>query len=98
MCEEKDKNYISDKYLINYYDNKKLHYENIELVDKLIQNKLRKNISKDKKSQLIYELTSGDYSHHRPLSGIYLQKYLNINLNFPKYIDDIYNLYEVISY
>jgi len=98
MCEEKDKNYISDKYLINYYENKKLHYENIELVDKLIQNKLKKNISKEKKSQLIYELTSGDYSHHKPLSGTYLNIYLNINLNFPKYIEDIYNLYEIISY
>jgi ClpP class serine protease len=98
MCEEKDKNYISDKYLINYYENKKLHYENLDLVDKLIQNKLKKNISKQKKLQLIYELTSGDYSHHRPISGLYLNKFLDVNLDFPKNIDAICKLYEIISY
>lgn len=97
MCEEKDKNYISDKYLINYYENKKLHYENMDLINKLLENKFKKNISKDKKSHILYKLTSGDYSHHLPLSGHYLNKYLDVNLNFPKNIDEIFKIYQIIS-
>lgn len=94
MCESKEHNYISDKYLLQYYENKKLHYENIDMITRLINKKLRKHISKEKKKDLIYELTSGDYTHYKPISGLYLNKYIDINLNMPKNITDIYNIFE----
>lgn len=94
MCESKEHNYISDKYLLQYYENKKLHYENIDMIIRLINKKIRKHISKEKKQDLIYELTSGDYTHYKPISGLYLNKYIDINLDMPKNITDIYNIYE----
>ncbi len=94
MCESKEHNYISDKYLLQYYENKKLHYENIDMITKLINKKIRKHISKEKKQDLIYELTSGDYTHYKPISGLYLNKYIDINLDMPKNITDIYNIFE----
>ena len=44
-----NKNYISDKYLINYYENKKLHYENMDLINKLLENKFKKKLIKEYK-------------------------------------------------
>lgn len=98
MCETKDKNYISDKYLLQYYENKKLHYENISTITNLLQKKFRHNISKNNKKKIINELTSGDYSHHKPLSGQYLNKYIDINLNMPSEINMIYKLYEDVLF
>lgn len=96
MCETKEHNYISDKYLLQYYENKKLHYENIDLVTRLINNKIKKNISYEIKKNIINELTSGDYSHHKPISGLYLNKYININLNISQNINNIYEIFMVI--
>lgn len=98
MCTQKDINTISDKYLLTYFENKKLHYENIEMMTKLLDKKYKKNLSKYDKSQLLYELTSGDYSHHRPLSGIYLNKYLDLYLDIPKNINKIYDMYKILYY
>jgi hypothetical protein len=96
MCETKEKNFISDKYLLNYYENKKLHYENILMVTDILKNKFKKNISNDKKKELIDVITSGNKSHHNPLSGLYLNKYIDIYLTMPQNITDIYIIYEDI--
>jgi hypothetical protein len=98
MCTQKNIDNISDKYLLSYFENKKLHYENIEMMTKLLDKKYRKNISKQKKSEILYEMTSGDYSHHRPLSGIYLNKYLEVYLNIPKSINQLYDIYKYLCY
>ena len=93
MCESKEHNYISDKYLLQYYENKKLHYENIDMITRLINKKIKQNVSKEKKDNLIYELTSGDYTHYKPITGLYLNRYININLDIPKSISSIYEIY-----
>ena len=98
LCENKDKNNITDKYLLSYYENKKLYYENLDLIKKLLKNKFKKNITEIKREDFIFELTSGMNSHHMPLSGQYISKFLNINLNLPLHILNIYNLYDNIMY
>ena len=98
LCENKDINYITDKYLLNYYECKKLYDENLSLIKKLLENKFIKGLSDNLKNKFIHELTSGDYSHHKPLSGMYINKFLNINLTFPSYILDIYKLFEDFEY
>ena len=97
LCNNKDNNFITDKYLLCYYDNKKLYDENIELCTKLLQNKFKKNISDSKKNELLSHLTSGLHSHHIPLSGKYISKFLNINLCLPKNITEIYNVFQSIK-
>ena len=98
LYENKDNNYITDKYLITYYENKKLYDENINLIQKLLKNKFRKNISKNKKKEFINILTSGKYAHHYPLFGSYINNFLDIHLNLPKTILEIHKLYNMIIY
>jgi hypothetical protein len=93
----KDTNYITDKYLLCYYENKKLYDENITLITKLLEKKFKKNIKDKDKTSFIFELTSGIYSHHKPISGIYLSKYLNVNICLPQNIIDIYTIYDNIE-
>ena len=94
LCENKDKNYVSDKYLLTYYDTKKLHTENIETLNKILNNKFKKNISYDNKTEFIKKISEGDISHHVPFNYKYLNKYININSHIPNKIINIYNLYE----
>jgi hypothetical protein len=97
LCDNKDTNFITDKYLLSYYENKKLYDENIKLITKLLENKFKKNTNKLDRNNLIYDLTSGTKSHHMPFSGLYLSKYLNINLCLPNNIVNIFNLFEYIT-
>jgi hypothetical protein len=94
LCENKDFNYIADKILLTYYDSKKLHNENIENIEKILKNKFKKNITVLNKETFIEKITAGNISHHTPLNYIFLNKYLNINLDIPKNIINIYNLYD----
>ena len=94
LCDNKDTNYITDKYLLCYYENKKLYDENITLIIKLLEKKLKKNIKDKDKTNFIFELTSGTYSHHKPISGTYLSKYLDVNICLPQNILDIYNIFD----
>jgi len=96
LCENKNINNITDKYLLTYYENKKLYNENITLIKNLLKNKFRKNISKDKKQDFIFDITYGFKSHHTPYCGSYLNKILDINLNLPKNILEINDLFDDI--
>ena len=97
LCDNKDTNYITDKYLLCYYENKKLYDENITLIIKLLEKKFKKNIKDKEKTSFIFELTTGKYSHHKPISGTYLSKYLNLNICLPQNIIDIYTIYDNIK-
>jgi ClpP class serine protease len=96
LCENKSKDYISDEYLINYYDNKKLYDENKDNIVKLLSKHYIKNISNIKKQELIDTLTNGDISHHIPIGYNYLKKYLKIDTNISQSILDLYSNYKKI--
>jgi len=98
LCEEKDKNTISDIYLIQYYEYKRSHEENIKLITKLLNKKFNPKISKKDQLTLIDKFTSGNMSHHIPISYNYLIKYIKINNNMPIYIKNIYVMYYNIFY
>ena len=97
LCDTKDINYITDKYLLCYYENKKLYDENITLFTKLLENKFKKNIKDKEKTSFILELTSGTWSHHKPISGTNLSKFLNVNICLPQNILNIYNIFDDIK-
>lgn len=92
MCEEKEKNNISDLYLIQYYESIRLYSENIDLITKLLNKKFRSYISKEDQNLLIERLTSGNVSHHLPISYDEINEYI-ILLNIPFHVKEIYNLY-----
>lgn len=93
LCEEKDKNTVSDLYLIQYYESNRLYEENINLITKLLNKKFHSNISKKNQTLLINKFTSGDISHHIPISYKFLNEYIKINNNIPTHIEKIYNVY-----
>lgn len=93
LCNNKNKDYISDEYLINYYDNKKLYIENKETTKKLLEKHYKKNISDIKKKNILDKLTNGDISHHTILQYNYLSKYININFHISSDIKQIYHYY-----
>lgn len=99
LCETKDKNYISDKMLITYYDSLNLYNENVTLIKKLLENKfIKNNFIKNKlnKEDFIDNFTYGDLSHHTSFNIDYLKKYIYINTDIPRYIVDIYNIFNDI--
>ena len=96
LCENKTKDNITDEYLINYYENKKLYYENIENVKKMLSKHFIKNISNNKKEEIINKFTDGEISHHIPINYNYLKKYININTNISLNIRNIYTNYKKI--
>ncbi len=93
MCEEKEKNNISDLYLIQYYESRKLYYENINLITKLLNKKFSSYTSKSDRKKIIDKFTSGDNSHHMPISYYELNEYINLNYSCPAHVEEIYNLY-----
>jgi hypothetical protein len=94
LCENKDLNYISDKMLLTYYDSKKLHEENILTLKRILKNKFKSNISENKKEEFIKKLSTGEISHHTPFNHTFLKQYININLDMPKNIINLYKLYD----
>ena len=96
LCENKDNNYISDKILLTYYDSKKLHDENLIIIQKILENKFKLSLKKEDKNKFITKLTSGDISHHQFLNTSYINKYLNVHQDIPIYLYDINKLYEYI--
>jgi len=98
LYEEKDKNTISDLYLIQYYESKRSHEENINLIKKLLNKKFHSNISKKDQLMLVDKFTSGNISHHIPISYNELNEYIKINNNIPNHIKNIYNMYYNIFY
>jgi hypothetical protein len=97
LCENKDKNYISDKMLITYYDSLNLYDENVNLIKKLLNNNSKLN-NKYKKTynKFINNFTYGSISHHSSFNVNYLNKYINIYTDIPKYITNIYNDFNYI--
>lgn len=109
LCENKDKNYISDKMLITYYDSLNLCNENVNLIKKLLEinrnnsklnnsklnNKYKKDYKKDY-NKFIDNLTYGTISHHTSFNVDYLNKYIYIYTDIPKYITDIYDIFNYI--
>jgi ClpP class serine protease len=93
LCENKSKDSISDEYLINYYDNKKLYTENKITTKKLLNKHYKQNISDIKKNNILDKLTNGDISHHTTLHYNYLSKYIKINTNISTEIKQIYSYY-----
>lgn len=98
LCEKKDKDTVSDMYLIYYYEYIRLYRENIELVTKLLNKKFRNGISKNTQKNLIKQFTSGDISHHMPFSYNSLNNYIKINNDMPNYVKDSYKLYFDLFY
>ena len=94
LSENKDLNYISDKMLLMYYDSKKLHEENILTLKRILKNKFKSNITENKKEEFIKKLSTGDISHHTPFNHTFLKHYININLDMPKNIINLYKLYD----
>lgn len=96
MCDNKDINYIGDKYVLTYFDSKKLYQENIEIFKNIINNKFKKNLTLSEKEYFITSFTDGNISHHTPFNYLYLNKYINVNMQMPKNIIEIYDLFDYI--
>ena len=98
LIEMKDINMISDSILLSYNNIKITHDENITMTTKLLNKKFKYNTSKIDKKSLIDKFTTGDVSHHNPISYKYLSEFLNINNDIPILINDIYSTYHKIMY
>ena len=55
--DNKDNSYISDKYLLTYFDSKKLYEENIETFNSIIKNKFKNSILQNEKDDFINKAT-----------------------------------------
>jgi hypothetical protein len=97
LCENKNKDDINDEFLISYYENKKLDIENKENIRKFLNKHYKNKLSEIKKRNVFNKLTSGNISHHTPISYNYLKKHLKINLITSSHIKEIYKLYNYVK-
>jgi hypothetical protein len=98
LIDTKDINMISDTILLTYNNIKVTYEENINMTTKLLNKKFKYNTSKLNKKSIIDKFTSGDISHHNPISYKYLSEFLDINNNIPNIINDIYSIYFKVFY
>lgn len=98
LCEEKDKNYIMDVHLLQYYESKKLYDENVTLMTKLLNKKFKSKIPKNIRDNIIDKFTNGNMSHHIPISCNSLEDYMVIHTQLPNHIYDMFNMYNKLFY
>ena len=91
---------IKDKVLVNYYENKILYDDNINLVKKYLIKHKRKNVSQSDMDELINKFALGDIPHHSEITPQVLNKVININYGIPEDILEIYrqlnNIFEIM--
>lgn len=96
LFENKDKNNIGDKMILEYYDGLKLYYENIKNFKYFIKKHFFRNIKKQKQKQIINLFTEGRISHHTPISYNQIKNSIYISNDIDKSFEFIYKIYKFL--